>query len=130
VDLDAADLLAAIEAPRKAARRRLAGSAVDDDSAWLGGVTAGQPPGAAKSIKQPAPQPKPGPAGKQGEQRTERDVAELSDGAPLQAAEAQAPERQDRLAQGSAGQRRLRPGACRLRANQTARLIRISRAVL
>jgi hypothetical protein len=64
VDLDATDLLAAIEALREAARRRLAGSAVDHDSTWLGVVTAGQPPGAAKPVKQPTPQPKPGPAGK------------------------------------------------------------------
>ena len=55
----------------------------------------------------------PGPAGKQGEQRVEWDVAELSDGTPLHAAEA--PDRQDRLAQRRSSQRRLWPGACRLR---------------
>jgi hypothetical protein len=95
VNLDAVDLLAAIEAALKTARRRLAGSltrqlsacgqrkgAVDDDSTWLGVVTASQPPGAAKPVKQAAPQP--GPSGEQGEQRAERDIAELPDRAPLQ----------------------------------------------
>src|SRR3954454_22131489 len=43
-------------------------------------------------------------------------VAELSDGAPLHATEAETPDRQDRLAQGRPGQRRLRPGPYRLRA--------------
>ena len=81
VNLDAVDLLAAIEATAEAAQGRPAGSAVDDDSTRLGGVTAGQPPGAAQPVEQPAPQTKTGPAGKQGEQRAERDVAELSDAA-------------------------------------------------
>jgi hypothetical protein len=47
------------------------------------------------------------------EQRAKRDVAELTDGAPLHAAEPDAPDRQDRLAQRRSGQRRLRPGAGR-----------------
>ncbi len=116
VNLDAVDLLAAIEAAAEAARGRPAGSAVDDDSTRLGGITAGQPPSPAQPVEQAAPQTKPGPAGKQGEQRVERDVAELADGAPLHAAEAETPDRHDRLAQRRPGQRRLRPGPCRLRA--------------
>jgi hypothetical protein len=95
VNLDAVDLLAAIEAALKTARRRLAGSltrqlsacgqrkgAVDDDSTWLGGVTAGQPPDPAQPIEQATPQAEPGPAGEQREH--ERDIAELPDRAPLQ----------------------------------------------
>src|SRR3954466_10795060 len=52
-----------------------------------------------------------GPAGEQGVERAERNVAELANGAPLHAAERHAPDRQDRLAQRRSGQRRLRPGA-------------------
>ena len=57
MDLDAVDLLAAIEAAPEAARRRPAGAAVDDDSTRLRGITAGQPPGAAQPVEQPTPQP-------------------------------------------------------------------------
>src|SRR3954462_11544562 len=51
-----------------------------------------------------------GPASKQRVQRAERNVAQLADRAPLQAAEAHAPDRHDRLAQGCSDQWRLRPG--------------------
>jgi hypothetical protein len=78
MDLDTADLLAAIEAAAEAAWGRLAGSAVDDDSTWLGVVTAGQPPGPAQPVEQATPQPKPSPASEQGEQRVERDIAQLA----------------------------------------------------
>ena len=99
MDFDAVDLLAAIKAALEATRCRPAGSAVDDDSTRLGLVTAGQPPSSAQTVEQATPQAEPGPAGEQGEQRVERDVAQLADGAPLHAAEAQAPDRHDRLAQ-------------------------------
>ena len=115
MNFDAVDLLAAIEASREAARGRPAGSAVDHHGSRLRGITAGQPPGAAQPIEQPTPQTKAGPAGQQSEQRVERDVAELPDGAPLHAAEAQAPDRHDRLAQCCSSQRRLRSGTRRLR---------------
>jgi hypothetical protein len=78
MDFDAVDLLAAIKAALEAARCRPAGSltrqlsacgqrkgAVDDDSTWLGGFTAGQPPDPAQPVKQATPQAKPGPAGEQ-----------------------------------------------------------------
>jgi hypothetical protein len=120
VNLDAVDLLAAIKAALEAARCRPAGSltrqlsacgqrkgAVDDDSRRLHGITTGQPPGAAQPVEQAAPQTKPGPARKQGEQRVERDITELADDTPLHAAEPDAPDRQDRLAQRRPSQRRL-----------------------
>src|SRR4051812_15920602 len=108
MDFDAVDLFATIKAPVKAARGRSAGSAVDDDGGWLRGITAGQPPGPAQAVEQATPQSKPGPAGKQAEQRVDRDIAQLSDRAPLHAAEAQAPDRHDRPAQRRPGERRLR----------------------
>src|SRR4051794_11014051 len=52
-----------------------------------------------------------GPAGKEGVQRAERDVAEQPNRPPLHAAEPDAPNRHDRLAQRCSRQRRLRPGA-------------------
>ncbi|HYH40041.1 MAG TPA: FkbM family methyltransferase [Azospirillum sp.] len=63
IDLHAADLLAAVHAPRKATRGRRAGAAVDHEGTRLGRVAAGQPPRAAQSVKQAPPQPEPGPAG-------------------------------------------------------------------
>jgi len=51
VNLDAVDLLAAIEATAEAARGRPAGAAVDDDSRRLRSSTAGQPPGAGEHQK-------------------------------------------------------------------------------
>src|SRR6185436_784391 len=50
-----------------------------------------------------------GPPGEQRVQRAERNVAQLANRAPLQAAEA--PDRHDRLAQRRSGQWRLGPGA-------------------
>src|SRR4051812_20736661 len=97
----------------KQARRRAAGAAVDHQRARLRGVAAGEPPGPAQPVEQPAPQPEPGPAGEQRVKRAERDAGELADGAPLHAAEAGAPDRHDRFAQLRPGQRRLGPGPCR-----------------
>src|SRR4051794_22352299 len=56
LDLDAADLLAAVHAAGKAARRRATGAAVDDHRTRLRSVCAGTPPGAAQPIKQSAPE--------------------------------------------------------------------------
>jgi hypothetical protein len=55
LDLDTADLLAAVDAAREAARRRAAGAAVDDNGARVRRVAAGQPPSAAQPVEQPAP---------------------------------------------------------------------------
>src|SRR3954463_16745691 len=95
------DLLAAIEAAAEASRRRLTGAltrqlsacgqrkgAVDDDGAGFGGVAASLPPSLDQAVEQPTPQPEPGPAGEQGVERAERNVAQLADGAPLHAAKA------------------------------------------
>src|SRR3954451_13969934 len=51
LDLDAADLLAAVNAARKAARRRTTGATVDDHRTRLRSICAGTPPGAAQSIE-------------------------------------------------------------------------------
>src|ERR1700761_5750639 len=107
MDLDAADLLAAIEAALKTARRRATGSTVDHHRAWLRSIPAGQVPAAAQPLEQAAPQTKPGPAREQAIQRAEGDVAQLSDRPPLHAAKADTPDRHDRLAQRRSGQRRL-----------------------
>src|SRR4051812_7488109 len=98
MDLDALDLLAAIEAAAEASRCRLTGAAVDDDGAGFGRIAASLPPRLDQAVEQPAPQPEPGPPGEQRVQRAERDVAQLADGAPLQAAKTDAPDRHDRLA--------------------------------
>src|SRR3954453_20457472 len=111
LDLDAADLLAAVDAAREAARCRAAGAAVDHHSARVRPIAASQSPGAAPPVEQPAPQPEPGPAGKERVQRAERDVAEQPNRPPLHAAEPDAPNRHDRLAQRCSRPRRLRPGA-------------------
>src|SRR3984885_13422821 len=55
LDLDAADLLAAIDAARKTTRRRATGATVDDHGARFWGIAAGAPPGAAQPIEQPTP---------------------------------------------------------------------------
>ncbi|QCG94568.1 hypothetical protein E6C67_11720 [Azospirillum sp. TSA2s] len=44
-------------------------------------IAAGQTPRPAQPVVQPAPQPEPGPAGKQSVQRAERNAGELPDGA-------------------------------------------------
>src|SRR3954468_8837161 len=106
------DLLAAIEAAPEASRRRMTGPAVDDDGAGYGFVAASLPPGQDKAVEQRAPQTEPGPPGEQRVQRAERNVAQLADGAPLQAAKADTPDRHDGLAQCCPGQRRLRPAPC------------------
>jgi hypothetical protein len=41
LDLDAADLLAAVDATRKTTRRQATGATVDDHGAWFWGITAG-----------------------------------------------------------------------------------------
>jgi hypothetical protein len=63
MDLNALDLLAAVEAAREATRRQMTGPAIEDDGAT------GQA------------------GGEQRVQRTERNVAELANRPPLQAAE-------------------------------------------
>src|SRR4051812_28339388 len=72
MDLDALDLLAAIEAAPEATRRRLTGAAVDDDGAGIGGVAASLPPSLDQAVEQPAPQAEPRPAGEQRVERAER----------------------------------------------------------
>src|SRR3954468_19577428 len=113
LDLDATDLLAAIDATLKAARRRATGSTVDHHRTWLRRIAAGQAPAAAQSVEQAAPEAEPGPAREQPVQRAEGDLAPLADGPPLQAAKADTPDRHDRLAQRRSGQRRLGPGTGR-----------------
>src|SRR4051812_35194719 len=105
LDLDATDLLAAIDATLQAARRRATGSSVDDHGARLRRIAAGQAPAAAQSVEQAAPEAKPGPAREQPVQRAEGDLAQLADRPPLYAAKADTPERHDRLAQRRSGQR-------------------------
>src|SRR3954452_15780666 len=87
MDLDALDLLAAIEAAPEASRRRLTGPAVEDDGAGYRFVAASLPPSAAQPVEQPAPWTEPGPAAEQGVERAERNVAELADRTSLHAAE-------------------------------------------
>src|SRR3954447_1642717 len=72
MDLDALDLLAAVEAAPEAARRGPTGPAVDDDGAGVGRIAASLPPSQDQAVEQPAPQPEPGPASKQRVQRAER----------------------------------------------------------
>jgi hypothetical protein len=55
-----------------------------------------------------SPQAEPGPAGEQRVEGGERHAAEPADGAPLHAAEGDAPDRHHRLAQRVPGQRRFR----------------------
>src|SRR3954451_12006614 len=109
LDLDATDLLATVNATRKAARRRAAGAAVDDHGARFRRIPAGAPPTAAQPIEQPTPEAEPGPAGEQSIERVEGDVAELSDRSPLHTAKTDTPDRHHRLAQRRSGQRRLGP---------------------
>ncbi len=51
MDFDALDLLAAVEAAREASRRRLTGSAVDDDSAGVGSIAASLPSGQDQAVE-------------------------------------------------------------------------------
>ena len=76
LNLDAADLLAAIDATRKAARRRATESTIDDHRARFRSIPAGAPPGAAEPVEQPALQAEPGPAREQPIQCAEGDVAQ------------------------------------------------------
>src|SRR5208337_317199 len=62
MDFDAPDLLAAVDATVKAARRRATGSTVDDHGAWFGRISAGAPPVAAQPVEQPTPEAESGPA--------------------------------------------------------------------
>ena len=75
VDFDAADLLAAVDAALKAARRRAAGSTIDDDSAGFRSIPAGPPPCAAQPVQQTAPEAEPGPAGEQSIECIEGNIA-------------------------------------------------------
>lgn len=88
MDLDALDLLAAVETAREATRRRMTGPAIDDDGAGYGFVAGNLPSGKDQAVEQAAPQAKPGPA----------NAVELANRSPLHAAERHAPERHDRLA--------------------------------
>src|SRR3954451_12269327 len=71
LDFDATDLLAAINAARKAAWRRAAGATVDNHHARFRAITAGTPPGVAQPLEQPTPEPEPGPASEQSVERVE-----------------------------------------------------------
>ena len=51
-----------------------------------GSVAASLPPSQDQAVEQAAPQPEPGPAGEQGVERAERNVAELANRPPLHAA--------------------------------------------
>src|SRR4051812_18417779 len=82
MDLDAPDLLAAIDAAVKTARRRAIGSTVDHHGARLRRIAAGTPPGAAKPVEPPPPEAEPGPAGEQPVERAEGDLAQQSDRSP------------------------------------------------
>src|SRR5690348_4163349 len=106
MDLDAADLLAAVDAALTAARCRATGATVDDHRTRLRRVATSQAPGAAQSVEQAAPEAKPGPACEQPIQRAEGDLAQLADRPPLHAAEADTPDRHDGFAQRRSGQRR------------------------
>src|SRR3954453_23682306 len=66
LDLDAADLLAAVDAARKAAWRRTTGSTVDDYGARFRGIATGPPPSAAEPVEQPAPEAKAGSSARTG----------------------------------------------------------------
>ena len=50
MDLDAPDLLLAVDAAVKATRRRATGSTIDDYGARFRGITAGEPPGTAPGL--------------------------------------------------------------------------------
>jgi hypothetical protein len=60
MDLDALDLLTAIEAAAEAARRWVTGTAINDDGAGIGSVATSLPPSLDQAVEQPAPQPEPG----------------------------------------------------------------------
>src|SRR3954464_2683713 len=105
LDLDATDLLAAVDATLKAARRRATGSTVDHHRTRLRRIAAGQAPAAAQSVEQAAPEAELGPAREQPVQRAEGDLAQLADRPPLHAAKADTPDRHDRLAQCRSDQR-------------------------
>src|SRR3954454_5099650 len=107
LDLDATDLLAAIDAARKAAWRRATGATVDHHRTRLRRVATSQAPAAAQPLEQAAPQAKPGPAREQPIQRAEGDLAQLADRPPLHATEADTPDCHDRLAQRRSDQQRL-----------------------
>ena len=63
MDLDAPDLLPAIDAAVKATRRLAAGSTVDNYSTRFRSISTRAPPRAAQPVEQPAPKAEPGPAG-------------------------------------------------------------------
>src|SRR4051794_16559126 len=59
LDLDTADLLAAIDATLKAAWRRATRSTVDDHGTWFRRIATGAPPGAASGSRASLPKPSP-----------------------------------------------------------------------
>src|SRR3954466_13175466 len=105
LDLNATDLLAAVDATLKAARGRAKGATVDHHRTRLRRIAAGQAPAAAQSVEQAAPEAEPGPAREQPVQRAEGDRAQVPARPPLHAAKADTPDRHDRPAQRRSGQR-------------------------
>jgi hypothetical protein len=103
MDLDALDLLSAVDASVETARRRAAGSAVDNHGARFRSIPTSAPPVAVQPTEPPPPEAEPGPAGEQPIKRAEWDAAQQSDCPPLHAAEVDAPDRHPGLPQ-------LRPG--------------------
>src|ERR1700739_3580721 len=83
LDLDAVDLLAAIDAACKATRRRATGATVDDHGARFGATPAAARRGGPQPTEHPPQEADPGPTGEQSVERAEGDIAELSDGPPL-----------------------------------------------
>ena len=109
MDFDAADLLSAVDTTIKTARRRAAGSTIDDHGARLRRVPTGAPPVAAQPVQQPTPEAEPSPAREQAIECAKVDLAQLSDRPPLHATETNAPDRHDGLAKRRSSQRWLWP---------------------
>jgi hypothetical protein len=126
MDLDALDLLSAVDASVETARRRAAGSAVDNHGARFRSIPTSAPPVAVQPAEQPPPEAEPGPAGEQSIKRAAGDAAQQSDPLvwlfhrlrrrnlgqprpPLHAAEVDAPDRHPGLPQLRPGQWRLWP---------------------
>src|ERR1700733_15407792 len=113
MDLDALDLLSAVNASVETARRRAAGSAVDNHGARFRSIPTSAPPVAVQPAEQPPPEAEPGPAGEQPVEGAEGDGAQQSDCPPLHAAGVDAPDRHSGLPHLRRGQWRLRPGSLR-----------------
>src|ERR1700684_73066 len=76
MDLDASDLLSAVDTTIRAARCRATGSTVDHHRAGFTSIPTRTPPGAAPPVQHPAPEAEPGPASEQSMERGEGNVAE------------------------------------------------------